>query len=128
MIPPQGLFEAHLTVTDLDRAMKFYREVVGLEFATRFDDPEVAFYWIGGRGQSMLGLWAVGPGPQRMSLHVAFKTKLDELLASPKRLQAATVYFRDPDGNMLELLSILPGEPRPELGVVPWSRWKQLAK
>jgi len=152
MVPPQGLFEAHLTVTDLDRAMKFYREVVGLEFAARFDEPEVAFYWIGGRGHSMLGLWAVGPGPQRMSLHVAFNTKLDELLASPKRLEAAnvqaldfnrnptkeavvigwmpaaSVYFRDPDGNMLELLSVLPGEPRPELGVVPWSRWKQLAK
>ena len=32
----QSLFEAHLTGNDLDRAMKFYREVVGLEFATRF--------------------------------------------------------------------------------------------
>ena len=38
MVPPQGLFEAHLKVTHLDRAMKFYSEVVGLEFATRFDE------------------------------------------------------------------------------------------
>ena len=124
MVPPQGLFEAHLTVTDLDRAMKFYREVVGLEFATRFDEPNVAFDCIGGRGHSMLGLRDAGPGPQRMSLHVAFNTRLDELLASAKRfdaanvqaldfnrnpteeaavigwMPAASVYFRDPDGDM----------------------------
>ena len=36
MILAQSLFEAHLTVNDLDRAVKFYRKVVGLEFATRF--------------------------------------------------------------------------------------------
>jgi len=31
MMLAQGLFEAHLKVSDLARAMKFYREVVGRE-------------------------------------------------------------------------------------------------
>ena len=33
MILVQDLFEAHLTVTDLDRAIAFYRDAVGLRLA-----------------------------------------------------------------------------------------------
>src|SRR5947199_292892 len=33
MPKPTGLFEAHLTVSDLDRSIEFYREVVGLPLA-----------------------------------------------------------------------------------------------
>ena len=95
----------------------------------------------------MLGLWEVGTAPQRLSLHLAFRTDLDDLLRAPAVLQAAGVtprdfsgnpteepvvlawmpaaslYFHDPDGNLLEFLSMLPDAPEPELGVVDWSRW-----
>jgi len=148
MIPIQGLFEAHLTVANLERAMKFYGEILGLELATQINDPKVAFYWLGGRGKSMLGLWEVGAGPQRLSLHVAFTAILKDVLDAPKRLKemqvqpldfvrnptdeavvigwmpAAVVYVRDPDENLLEFLAMLPEKPRPEVGVVPWSQWK----
>jgi len=40
-------------------------------------------------------------------------------------MPAASVYFHDPDGNLLEFLSMLPDEPRPELGVIGWKRWKE---
>ncbi len=40
-------------------------------------------------------------------------------------MPAASLYFRDPDGNMLELLSMLPDPPQPELGIVSWSRWRE---
>ena len=102
----------------------------------------MAFYWIGGRGNSMLGLWEAGTGPQRLSLHLAFRVDLKDLLDAPARLRAAhaipldfegeptdepvvlawmpaaSLYFRDPDGNLLELLSMLPDAPQPELGVI----------
>jgi hypothetical protein len=39
-------------------------------------------------------------------------------------MPAATVYFRDPDGNMLEFLTMLPDAPRPELNVLPWREWQ----
>jgi lactoylglutathione lyase len=152
MVPIRDLFESHLTVTNLERSMTFYSQTLGLELAHVFWERRVAFYWIGGRGNSMLGLWEVGTGPQRMSLHLAFRVDLQDLLAATARLRAANVipldfdgqptdepvaiawmpaaslFFRDPDGNQLELLSMLPDDPRPELGVTSWSRWNNRTK
>lgn len=59
-------------MANVDRAVKFYGSVVGLEFAARFEEPEVALFWIGGRGHSRPGPSAVRRGPQGMSLHAAF--------------------------------------------------------
>src|SRR5947199_344974 len=36
-------------------------------------------------------------------------------------MPAAAIYFRDPDGHMLEYLAMLEGPALPELGIVPWS-------
>jgi lactoylglutathione lyase len=147
MIPIRDLFEGHLTVCDLERSMAFFGDALGLELAQVFLERRVAFYWIGRRGESMLGLWETGTAPQRMSLHLAFTVDLPDLLEAPERLRtanitardfwgnpteepvvlawmpAASVYFQDPDGNLLEFLSMLPDSPQPELGVVAWSRW-----
>jgi hypothetical protein len=64
MIPVRELFESHLTVVDLHRSMNFFSEVLGLKLAAAFLEQKVAFYWIGGPGTSILGLWKVGTGPQ----------------------------------------------------------------
>ncbi len=149
MIPIRDLFEGHLTVSDLDRALAFYGGTLGLELARTFPERRVAFYWLGKPGEAMLGLWEAGSGPQRLSLHLAFKVDLPDLLTAPQHLRAAgveprdfhdrpsdepvvlawmpaaAVYFHDPDGNLLEYLAMLPDEPRPELGVLAWSTWQQ---
>lgn len=152
MIPIRDLFESHLTSTNLERSMKFFGDVLGLELAHVLPERKVAFYWIGGRGRSMLGVWEVGTAPQRMSLHVAFTVDLPDLLEAPGRLRAANVtprdfagnpsdepvvlawmpaaslYFHDPDGNLLEFLAMLPDRAQPELGVVGWSEWTRRQK
>lgn len=95
----------------------------------------------------MLGIWEAGSAPLVLTLHVAFQVSLNDLHSAPKRLQqagvlprdfngvpsdepvvlawmpAAAVYFHDPDGNLLEFITMLSDEPRPELGVLPWSKW-----
>lgn len=148
MIPVQDLFEAHLTVTDLDRAIEFYRDAVGLRLAHVTPARQAAFFWIGPAGNAMLGLWAAGSGPQRMALHTAFRVSLADVVAAPHALRsaritpldfdgqpvdepvviawmpAASVFFRDPDDHLLEYIAMLPHEPRPEQGIVPWHVWE----
>lgn len=149
MIPILDLFEAHLTVSNLERATRFYKDQLGLELAHVASERRVAFFWLGDRGKSMLGLWEMGAIPIRMNSHVAFQVELSELLQAPTRLKeanitsrdfdgsptdepvvlawmpAAAVYFLDPDRNQLEFITMLPDAPRPELGIVPWKDWQK---
>jgi lactoylglutathione lyase len=142
-----GLFETHLTVGDLDRSVGFYRDVVGLPLALEVPDRGAAFFWIGASGEAMLGLWSLGSAPVGLSLHVAFKVSFDDVIGACDQLRAlgvtplsffaeetdepsvigwmpaVAVYFRDPDGHLLEYLAMLDEPPRPDLGIVPWSQW-----
>ena len=147
-IPAHGLFETHLTVRDLDRSIAFYRDVVGLPLAHHMPERCAALFWIGQAGRAMLGLWTIGSAPMNMTLHVAFDVAFDDVLAAPARLReqgqrplsffgaetdepsvigwmpAAAVYFRDPDGHLLEYLAMLDEPPRPDVGIVDWSTWR----
>jgi lactoylglutathione lyase len=93
----------------------------------------------------MLGLWSIGSMHMGLNLHIAFKVTLDDLLESSNRLKsngiaplsffgiekpsvigwmpAAAVYFRDTDNHLIEYLAMLDGTPRPDLGIIPWSKW-----
>jgi lactoylglutathione lyase len=148
MVEALDLFEVHLTVRNLDDAVRFYRDIVGLTVAHVPRDRQAAFLWIGSARKAMLGLWAAGSAPQAVRLHTAFRVSPADILAAPSRLQnagvtpldfggrptdlpvvlawmpAAAVYFRDPDDHLLEYIAMLPDEPRPECGVVPWRTWE----
>jgi catechol 2,3-dioxygenase-like lactoylglutathione lyase family enzyme len=150
MIPVEGLFEAHISVGDLQRSITFYRDVVGLELGIAQPERPAAFFWVGGRGRSMMGIFSVGSSPLTKQHHVAFQVKLEDVLAAPQRLRsagitpfggrgepitepivfpwmpAASVFFDDPDGNVLEYISMLPDPPRPEPEPVSWSEWQAI--
>jgi lactoylglutathione lyase len=96
----------------------------------------------------MLGLWTCGTAPLRVTSHTAFRASAADVMASPQMLRAAgvtpldfsgrptnapvvlawmpaaAVYFRDPDGNLLEFIAMLPEQARPDLGVLPWRMWE----
>lgn len=152
MISLKGLYETHLTVSNLDRSIDFYRDVVGLELAHVIPERNVAFFWVAGRETSMLGLWSIHSSPLRNRLHIAFQTSLEQLLKSSDYLRskditprdgagseieepiifpwmpAASVYFDDPDGHSLEYIALLPDQPRRDIpGTLTVSEWKQIA-
>jgi lactoylglutathione lyase len=146
-VPIKGLFEAHLTVSNLQRSIDFYRDKLGFQLALKISDRNSAFFWIGESHRSMLGLWSIGSAPLGLTLHVAFDVNLDDLLSAPMRLRAqgisplsffgeetdepsvigwmpaAAIYFRDPDGHLIEFLTMLDLEPDADLGIVTWSNW-----
>jgi lactoylglutathione lyase len=41
-------------------------------------------------------------------------------------MPAASIYFNDSDGHLLEFLAKLPGKARPEIGVVSLDEWNRL--
>jgi lactoylglutathione lyase len=107
---------------------------------------QFALLWVGGRGRALLGLWERSPEHIRAQ-HFAFEVDWEELPDMVAELSgkgiefrdffqkrttipsvfgfipAASIYFDDPDGHVLELLAPLPAKPRPELGVVTMADW-----
>jgi catechol 2,3-dioxygenase-like lactoylglutathione lyase family enzyme len=146
--PIKGLFETHLTVSNLERSIAFYSNIVGLTLAHRVPERHVAFFWIGRPGQSMLGLWSYHSSPMRMSLHLALTVDVADVLSAVGRLRdvgvtpldglgrpasepdvigwmpALSVFFEDPNGHMLELIAMLDEPARREEGFVPLTKWR----
>lgn len=142
------LFEAHVAVSDLDRSIAFYRDRLGFEVAHVTPAREAAFVWVGARGRTMLGLWTGESASQKTTSHLAFGTRVADVIAAPRVLAAAgipaldfdghttaqavvlawmpaaAVYFRDPDGNLLEYIAMLSEPPRADAGVVTWNQWR----
>ncbi len=119
-----GVLETCLYVNDLEAAERFYRDVLGLEFASRQPGRHV-FFRCGGQmvllfdpresskpGQDLPAHGARGPG------HVAFSATHEEIAlwrahlkrcGVPLEAEVAwpgggqSIYFRDPAGNSLEI-------------------------
>ena len=124
--PIRGVLETALYVDDLEAAVRFYRDVLGLQLIAA-DFARDAFFRCGGgvlllfRAEKTLDSdgeipahGTTGPG------HAAFNVPQSELPAWMDRLGRhgvaierehewfdgmRSVYFRDPDGNCLELTS-----------------------
>lgn len=143
----QGVYETHLPVRDLKVSIAFYRDVLGLELAAEIPERKIAFFWVGDKRTGMLGLWEYGTAPLFMTLHFAFRTAREAVLSACEKLQTAgiqplsiknqpisepevigwmpavVVYFKDPDGHIIEFLNLLDGEPDKTFGVQPYSAW-----
>jgi catechol 2,3-dioxygenase len=131
--PRVDVGHVHLKVADLDRALAFWRDVLGFEEQARIGD-QAAFISAGGyhhhiglntwesRGGSppppgTTGLYHVAIRyPDRTTLAKAVRTVLDAGI----RLEGASdhgvseaIYLRDPDGNGVELYRDRPREDWP---------------
>ncbi len=124
----KGVLETVLYVDDMERARGFYEGLFALEPV--YSDPRMCGYDIGGR--SMLLLFRRGQSLHRIEMpggsipphdgsgphHIAFSIASDDLAAWRERLAVfgieiegvttwprggTSLYFRDPDGHLLEL-------------------------
>lgn len=123
-----------LKVRDLVRAERFYTEVVGLRVTGRLPTRMVFFSVPGNEDSHDLAVWKVGadaapPEPNQVGLfHVAWQVERPEDLETLYRQLEAkgaklhgtmdhgtnlSVYFEDPDGNMLEFTYERPREAWP---------------
>ena len=115
-----------LKVRDLERSVRFYRDVLGLKEVARgtFDRP-MAFFSATGENHHDIGLFEVGPDaapPEKNHVglyHVALRIghSLEALRGAKAHLEAngveelrlrdhtvsQSIYLKDPDGNGLEL-------------------------
>ena len=113
----------HLKVSDLDRALGFYRDVLGFELTQRFG-TSAAFLSAGGYHHHIgLNTWesagGSAPPPRATGLYhlaIVYPTR-GELADALRRVRAAGIeldgaadhgvsqalYLRDPDGNGVEL-------------------------
>ncbi len=152
------LFETHLQVSDLEIAMKFYGEVLGLELGLKEAKRRAAFYWVGPDRTTILGIWEeppwVAPGtgsPIRLQ-HLAFEVRFEDLPAAIDRLKqhkievrdffdqvtdepsvfgwmpAASIYFNDVDGHLLELIARIDDQPAADIGVVSLAEWEEFRR
>ena len=133
--PRTDIGHVHLKVSDLDRAIAFYRDVLGFELQQRMGD-EAAFLSAGGYHHHIgLNTWQSkggsppAPGttglfhfairyPDRPALANALKRVLDAGIpigASDHGVSEA-IYFEDPDGNGIEIYRDRPREEWPRAG------------
>jgi catechol 2,3-dioxygenase len=123
----------HLKVSDLERGISFYRDLIGLQLRSVHEGA--AFLAFGGYHHHLgLNTWrsegAPAPAPETTGLyHFAIRyTNRRDLAAALKRLldagvpidsssdcggQADSIYLRDPDENGLELTWDRPRDKRP---------------
>ncbi len=144
----KGLFETHINVFELERSMVFYEDVIGLELGTLGKKRRIAFYFIGGWANTMLGVWEK-PDVQIQRQHFAFEVEVADMDGEIAELKsksiptsnffgeetempsvfgwvpAVSIYFPDPDGHNLEYIAKLSGPPKPEAGIVPWEEWQR---
>ncbi len=121
--PRTRIGHVHLTVSDLDRALAFYRDVLGFEVTARYG-PDAVFVSAGGYHHHIgLNTWA-GRGaprpaagttglyhfailfPDRAALAAAVSRVLDHgipLEGASDHGVSEAIYLRDPDGNGIEL-------------------------
>jgi catechol-2,3-dioxygenase len=116
-----GVSELVLEVADLERAERFYADVLDLPVVERWQDREAVWLMVGER--TRIGLWTpqVGLAGGRGGTHVHFAMHVPparyaaavaalrdrgqdvEEHAFPAYEQSRAAYVTDPDGNVVEL-------------------------
>lgn len=126
MIHPERIAHVVIKVRELERSRKFYTETLGMQVVKDVPQIKACFLSFNGRDHHEVALFEIGPqaeGPKANQvglLHFAFRLRSEEdLRTAYQELKergvpvsftvnhgvSKSVYFRDPDGNELEVYS-----------------------
>ena len=118
-----GLGQVAVTVVDLERAIRFYREVLGLEFLMQV--PGMAFFALGGGTRLMLGHAEPGDVYRRSSIlyfrvadtseaETALRAQNVDIVGPSHRVarmpdhELWLCFFRDSESNVMALMAEKP--------------------
>ena len=114
-----GIGQIHISVSDIDRAIGFYRDVLGLKFLFRVEGQPMAFFDCGG-----VRLYLGVPSDPKYKANSFLYYRVGDIDAACKRLTSAGVKFlsapnlvhktaqgelwmagfQDPDGNYAQIM------------------------
>ncbi|MBH0171793.1 VOC family protein [Fictibacillus sp. 18YEL24] len=147
----KGLYEAHLPVSNLKTSIDFYKK---LDLEIAYQQENLVFFWIE-KGRSWLGLWETEKvkTPYHPSLrHIAFQVDKNSMLGIKEWLEEraievstnfgyppekqplvlpnnphahAAIYFKDPDGNSIELIAPLRLDAKEEFNMMTLDEWNK---
>lgn len=126
----RGVHHVALISSDVERTVRFYQDVLGFPLTEMFENRDLPgsthFFFDLGHGNTIafFDLPGVDPGPYAEVLgglhHLAISIERDRWEAARRRLHDegvetveidhSSIYFRDPDGARLELISDPLGE------------------
>ena len=130
IVPIKGLFEAHLTVSDLERSIAFYTEILGMRLLRRKDYPggrfTLAFVGYGEESDSTVlelthnwdtSSYDIGSGYGHIALGVddivgvcnQIRAKGGNVVREPGPMKNGTTviaFVEDPDGYKVELIEM----------------------
>src|SRR6185369_328459 len=114
--PIRGLYEVAIRVKDLAKAEPFYREVLELEVGLRDEKRNWLFLYAGGDAGMVVLQEDKGDWPLQHFAFTVDEADIERAAAMLKErgvevegpiyhswMPARSIYFRDPDGNDLEL-------------------------
>jgi glyoxylase I family protein len=127
MVEIKGVAHFSIPVSDVDKSVKFYTDIVGCKFLSSLPDKSITF--LDAAGVCVLLIRRPAPihkGPPEMSdgVHHAFIVAADQYEAALDHLRANNIeifftedrpkgtiagpraYFRDPDGTPLEFINL----------------------
>ena len=124
MIRPERIGHVVIRVRDLERSARFYSEVMGLQIMKMEPGFKMGFFASNGRDHHEFAAMEVGPDapiPPSHAIglsHIAFRLRDEahlraayadlrargvEIITAVNHGVTKSVYFRDPDGNQLEV-------------------------
>ena len=146
----RGFYEVFIPVTNIDQSIEFYNKL-GFRVGWRDHSLSALLLYDDGGTRSMLGLTHVDIVSR--SHHLSFRVlhrDVDRMvpylhekgiatthpskspIQGPMKepvvhgwMPAASVFFKDPDAHLLELIADLPDPPRPDVFYCPLSDWRQ---